>query len=305
MAFPTLPPGSVEPPGAPGIEPRWTSSDKSAVGTSVSSASSVWFTASHGILNEIYYPRVDYACTRDFGFIVTNGRDYFSEEKRHASSTVHPVDDGVPAFRLANVAADRYRALRLSQRAGDAKPPALRVFDLRGQRLEHGLARTTFDAIAATLARDEQVLVFKNRRGYAPVVMCHDCGWSATCDQCERALTLHRASRRLRCHHCGASRPVPRACPSCEGLAVHPLGQGTERIEEALHERFPGTPIVRVDRDTTRGRRARSSCRRGSLDRALSRPLARRQPDHRSNRDRRAVPSAKVGPSADVSRAVR
>jgi primosomal protein N' (replication factor Y) (superfamily II helicase) len=160
---------------------------------------------------------------------------------------------------LANVAAERYRALRLSQRAGDAKPPALRVVDLRGQRLEHGLARTTLDAIAATLARDEQVLVFKNRRGYAPVVMCHDCGWSATCDQCERPLTLHRASRRLRCHHCGASRPVPRACPSCEGLAVHPLGQGTERLEEALHERFPETPIVRVDRDTTRGRRARDA----------------------------------------------
>jgi primosomal protein N' (replication factor Y) len=160
---------------------------------------------------------------------------------------------------LANVAAERYRSLRLSQRAGDAKPPALRVVDLRGQKLDNGLARTTLDAIAATLARDEQVLVFKNRRGYAPVVMCHDCGWTATCDQCERALTLHRASRRLRCHHCGASRPVPRACPACEGLAVHPLGQGTERLEEALHERFPDVPIVRVDRDTTRGRRARDA----------------------------------------------
>jgi glucoamylase len=101
---------SGEAPGRPGIAARWTSSAKSAVGTALTLQSRVWFTISHGILNEIYYPRVDYACTRDFGFIVTNGRDYFSEEKRHARSTVRPVDDGVPAFRLANIAADgRYR----------------------------------------------------------------------------------------------------------------------------------------------------------------------------------------------------
>jgi len=85
-----------EAPGRPGIPARWTSSAKSAVGTALTLESRVWYTLSHGILNEIYYPRVDYACTRDFGFIVTNGRDYFSEEKRHARSTVRPVEDGVP-----------------------------------------------------------------------------------------------------------------------------------------------------------------------------------------------------------------
>ncbi|HEY3917285.1 MAG TPA: glucan 1,4-alpha-glucosidase [Stellaceae bacterium] len=101
---------AYEAPGRPGIAARWTSSAKSAVGTALTLQSRVWYTISHGILNEIYYPRVDYACTRDFGFIVTNGRDYFSEEKRHARSTVRPVEDGVPAFTLANVAADgRYR----------------------------------------------------------------------------------------------------------------------------------------------------------------------------------------------------
>ncbi|MBB3457508.1 glucoamylase [Rhizobium sp. BK313] len=109
MAYPTLPPGSVEPPGAPGIEPRWTSSDKSAVGTAVSSASCVWFTASHGILNEIYAPRLDMACVRDFGFIVT-AEGYFSEEKRDADHRVQAIEDGVPAFRLVNTARDgRYR----------------------------------------------------------------------------------------------------------------------------------------------------------------------------------------------------
>ena len=109
MAFPTLPPGALVPPGAPGIEPRWTSSDKSAVGTAISVASRVWFTASHGILNEIYAPRLDMACVRDFGFIVT-ADGYFSEEKRDADHQVHAVEDGVPAFRLVNTAHDgRYR----------------------------------------------------------------------------------------------------------------------------------------------------------------------------------------------------
>ncbi len=160
---------------------------------------------------------------------------------------------------LANVAAGRYQSLRLPHRAGLAQPPVLRVIDLRRQPLAHGLAPTTLDAIAATVARGEQALVFKNRRGYAPVLLCHDCGWSAQCPHCERALTLHQASRRLRCHHCGHTAPVPRACPNCGGLAIHPIGQGTERLEEALRAHFADVPIVRVDRDTTRGRRARDA----------------------------------------------
>jgi primosomal protein N' (replication factor Y) len=160
---------------------------------------------------------------------------------------------------LANVAAGRYRSLRLAQRAGAAQPPALRIVDLRRQPLRRGLAPATLDAIAAAVARGEQALIFKNRRGYAPVLMCHDCGWTAKCPHCERALTLHQASRRLRCHHCGYAEAVPRACPHCEGLALHPLGQGTERLEETLRARFPDVPIVRIDRDTTRGRRVREA----------------------------------------------
>ncbi|MBO9662079.1 primosomal protein N' [Dokdonella sp.] len=160
---------------------------------------------------------------------------------------------------LANVEAGRYAVAHLRHRAGLAQPPSLRVIDLRRQRLQHGLASPTLDAIADCLARGEQVLVFKNRRGYAPVLLCHDCGWSAQCPHCERALTLHRRESRLRCHHCGYERALPAACPDCGGLGLNPLGQGTERLEEALSERFPDTPIVRVDRDTTRGRRARDA----------------------------------------------
>src|SRR5215467_14448670 len=101
-------------PGWPGISPRWTSSAKSGVGTALSSVSRVWFTLSHGILDEIYYPRVDQACTRDFGFIVTDGKGFFSEEKRDTRSVIRPIKDGVPAFAVTNSCADgRYRLDKL------------------------------------------------------------------------------------------------------------------------------------------------------------------------------------------------
>ncbi len=97
-------------PGAPGLEPRWTSSAKAGVGTALSVSSRVWFTLSHGIFNEIYYPRLDQACTRDLGLLVTNGRDFFSEEKRHATSEVSYLEKGVPAYQLINTCkSGRYR----------------------------------------------------------------------------------------------------------------------------------------------------------------------------------------------------
>jgi len=97
-------------PGWPGIEPRWTSSAKSGVGTALNQHSRVWFTTSHGILNEVYYPRVDQACTRDLGLIVTDGVSYFSEEKRHCRFENEPVESGVPAYALTNTELQgRYR----------------------------------------------------------------------------------------------------------------------------------------------------------------------------------------------------
>ena len=160
---------------------------------------------------------------------------------------------------LANVATGRYRRLALSRRAGAATPPSLDVLDVRRVRLHHGLAPAALDAIGACIARGEQALVFRNRRGYAPVLLCHDCGWSARCPDCERRLTLHRREGRLRCHHCDFGMRVPAACPDCGGLALQPLGEGTERIEDALAGRFSDVPVVRVDRDTTRGRRMREA----------------------------------------------
>jgi primosomal protein N' (replication factor Y) len=160
---------------------------------------------------------------------------------------------------LANAEAGRYRLLRLALRAGVARPPSLQIMDLRRKRLEHGLAISTLTAIGECVARGEQVLVFRNRRGYAPVLFCHACGWSAQCARCDRPLTLHRGDARLRCHHCAAEAKIPAACPECSSTALAPQGQGTERFEETLAARFPDVPVTRVDRDTTRSRAGRDA----------------------------------------------
>ncbi|MEP6880911.1 MAG: primosomal protein N', partial [Dokdonella sp.] len=160
---------------------------------------------------------------------------------------------------LANAESSRYQLLRLNQRAGVARPPSLQVMDLRRKRLDQGLAISTLTAIGECVARGEQALVFRNRRGYAPVLFCHACGWSAQCPRCDRPLTVHRGAARLRCHHCAAEQRIPSACPECASTALAPQGQGTERIEEVLQERFPDVPVVRVDRDTTRSRSGREA----------------------------------------------
>ncbi len=157
---------------------------------------------------------------------------------------------------LHNALQGRYRHLRLAQRAGGARPPTVRVVDVRKRPLRNGLSQDLLDAVGRCLTRGEQALVFKNRRGYAPVLICHDCGWSAHCKRCDAAMTVHAGGRRLICHHCGARATPPNACPDCASLALQPQGAGTERIEEALAERFPDALMIRVDRETTRRRDA-------------------------------------------------
>ncbi|RDY66763.1 primosomal protein N' [Lysobacter soli] len=163
---------------------------------------------------------------------------------------------------LRNAQAGRYEHLRLQQRAGNAQPPSVRVCDVRKRPLEAGLSPEMLDTIGHALDAGGQVLVFKNRRGYAPVLLCHDCGWSAQCQRCDAPMTVHAGGRRLQCHHCGARRPAPNACPDCGGLALQPQGAGTERIEEVLAARFPDVPVMRIDRGTTQ--------RRDALEHALA-----------------------------------
>ncbi|MFH2077223.1 MAG: primosomal protein N', partial [Pseudomonadota bacterium] len=157
---------------------------------------------------------------------------------------------------LHNALSGRYQHLRLGERAGGARPPAVRVIDVRKRPLRDGLSEALLEAVGACLARGEQALVFKNRRGYAPVLICHDCGWSAHCARCDAAMTVHAGGRRLICHHCGARATPPNACPDCASLALQPQGAGTERLEQALAARFPEACLVRVDRETTRRRDA-------------------------------------------------
>ena len=155
---------------------------------------------------------------------------------------------------LHNAQAGRYAHLRLHRRAGSAHPPQVRVIDVRKRPLQAGLGPEAVAAIESTLAAGGQVLVFRNRRGYAPVLLCHDCGWSAQCRHCDSPMTVHGAGRRLICHHCGAQRPVPPACPQCAGLALQPQGNGTERIEEFLSQYFANVPVLRIDRGSTQAR---------------------------------------------------
>ena len=163
---------------------------------------------------------------------------------------------------LHNARAGRYAHLRLPHRAGDALPPEVRVLDVRKRPLQAGLSPELLAALRSTLDAGGQALVFRNRRGYAPVLLCHDCGWSARCPRCSApdtpgtAMTVHAGGRRLQCHHCGTRRPAPPACPDCGGLALQPQGVGTERIEELLAASFPYVPVLRVDRGSTRGRDA-------------------------------------------------
>jgi primosomal protein N' (replication factor Y) (superfamily II helicase) len=163
---------------------------------------------------------------------------------------------------LHNVTAGRYTRLVLARRAAQSAPPVLRLIDLRASALQSGIATASVQAIERHLAKDGQVLVFLNRRGYAPTLLCTACGWIAPCRDCDARLTVHLAAGRLRCHHCGADAPLPVRCPVC-GFPVKPVGQGTERIEESLTTLFPHAPIARLDRDVVR--------RRGDMERVMRR----------------------------------
>lgn len=155
---------------------------------------------------------------------------------------------------LANLDAGRHAGLQLHARPGAARMPKIHCVDLRGKPVHEGLAPESTQALIECLARGEQALVFRNRRGYAPVLMCHGCGWHAGCLRCDKPLTWHRGAARMRCHHCGADQRVPAQCPHCGNAALVAQGLGTERMEQNLVTLFPQTPVIRIDRETTRGR---------------------------------------------------
>lgn len=162
---------------------------------------------------------------------------------------------------LHNAARGRYRHHRLAARAAARQLPKLELLDLRGQRLVEGFAPRLLERIDTHLHRGGQALLFVNRRGYAPTLLCHDCGWTARCTHCDARLTWHRGRARLVCHHCTSEHAVPARCGACGASRLIPVGEGTERIEDALRARFTGFCVERVDSDRMR--------RAGELERVL------------------------------------
>jgi len=152
--------------------------------------------------------------------------------------------------------ADRYTRITLARRATPAPLPRVVLVGTQNERRPEGIARAVLAAIGERLARGEQSLVFVNRRGYAPVLVCRACGWAAGCERCSARLVLHAARAGLECHHCGHREPVPVACPDCGNVDLRAFGHGTQRVEASLREAFPDAVALRVDRDTTRGRDA-------------------------------------------------
>ena len=187
---------------------------------------------------------------------------------RRAQQSGVPVVLGsaTPALEsLHNVQLGRYRQLLLPRRTDQAAAPRVALIDLRAHAVHAGLAGPVTQAIAHHLATDGQVLVYLNRRGYAPTLLCTSCGWIAPCSECDARLTVHRGAAQLRCHYCGAAQPLPTRCGRC-GFAVRPVGQGTERIAETLAAMFPTAPLARLDRDTVHSAADMEAVMRSLLD---------------------------------------
>lgn len=150
----------------------------------------------------------------------------------------------------------RYTLIELRDRGHHHPAPQWQLVDLRGTDLKAGFSSPLLQAMEAELGKGNQVLVFLNRRGYAPLLLCHDCGWQAECLHCSTKMTTHLRQQKLICHHCEQQQPLPSQCQQCHSANIHFVGQGTERSEEVLQQLFPHTRIIRLDRDSTRGKNA-------------------------------------------------
>ena len=162
---------------------------------------------------------------------------------------------------LKNIRSRKYGEQHLPTRASGAKSPETRFINLRNEPVSGAVSKTLLDEIAITLEKNNQVLLFLNRRGYAPVILCHSCGWYAECGHCSVKMTYHKDKNRLICHHCDARRVLPARCPNCDEAELIEVGHGTQRLDQTLTEHFPDARILRIDRDSTR--------RKGSMERMI------------------------------------
>jgi len=159
---------------------------------------------------------------------------------------------------LHNARAGRYRHLRLRERAGTAARPPISLLDINREAIQDGFSQPLLDLLGHHLARGNQVLVFINRRGFAPSLACADCGSVFECRRCDAQLTVHKSPPLLRCHHCDSQHPIPAHCPDCGSRELLTRGMGTEKSEHLLQARFQPYPVLRIDSDSTRRKHALS-----------------------------------------------
>jgi primosomal protein N' (replication factor Y) len=155
---------------------------------------------------------------------------------------------------LNNALSGRYAHLHLTRRAGGAQHTQLHVLDAREQPLHYGISQALLTIMRQHINAGNQVLVFVNRRGYAPALLCHHCGETVMCKRCDRPYTVHKSQNRLQCHHCAGTRVMPRQCEACHSSTLVTAGTGTEQVEDGLMSLFPDAKQVRIDSDTVRGK---------------------------------------------------
>lgn len=204
----------------------------------------------------------------DLSFKQQEGFRYHARDlaimRAHFNSIPVVLGSATPALETLHKAQQgRFHYLRLPERAGNAQLPEFVIVDIRNKPLTQGLSEPLLTEIRQHLDRNEQVMLFLNRRGYAPILMCHACGWIAMCKRCDVQMTYHHYSHHLHCHHCDSQRKLIAQCEACSNKELHAIGLGTERLEQALEKCFPGVSIARIDRDNTR--------RKGSIEDLLNR----------------------------------
>ena len=162
---------------------------------------------------------------------------------------------------IYNAEQSKYQKLTLTKRAQTQTDNQTCLLDMRGQHQQAGLIQATLEYMQKELGRGKQVMVFLNRRGFSPSLICHECGWLSECNRCSANATYHKHIQNLICHHCGNQEYVPLQCPSCGSTQIIPAGQGTEQVAEFVDNYFEDTPVIRIDRDSTR--------KKGSLETLL------------------------------------
>jgi primosomal protein N' (replication factor Y) len=237
----------------------WLGAKSGAINIIIGTRSAV-FTAMKNLGAILIDEEHDASFKQQEGFLY-QGRD-MAIKRAHELGIPVLLGSATPSLEsLHNVNQKRYHYLRLASRPGTSKRPEMVVQDIRALPLEAGISNLMMSEIRTHLQNNNQVMIFLNRRGFAPVLMCPACGWHAMCNHCEMGMTYHAFANKVICHHCGIEEFVKPECPECHSDKLTTQGQGTERVEQVLHSHFPETPVIRIDRDST--------SKKGSLEKKL------------------------------------